>query len=146
MNAMTNDAFAEAVLKMSKPQRPFEPAATYIPAGDCIEFVWAPDDYRALRLDGLVTVYYSRKTNQVVGGLIKGVRAFCEKIKEKCPGFRLSIAVKPTSLEYIFLAQMWTEPPTPKDETITRTYEELIAAAKQQPVNVDIGDVCQATG
>jgi hypothetical protein len=91
-------------------------------------------------------VYYSRKTNLVVGGLIKGVRAFCRRMLEKCPGFRVSIEVKPVKLEYIFLAQLWTEPRSPNDETITKTYEELISAAEQQKVDVDIGDVCQTAG
>lgn len=146
MKTMTNEEFAKAVLGVGNPQKPFKPKATYIPAGDCIEFVWSPDDYRAHRIDGLVTVYHSRKTNLVVGGLIKGVRAFCRKMLAKCPGFRVSIEVKPVKLEYIFLAQLWTEPRRPNDETITKTYEELISAAARQKVDVDIGDVCQTAG
>jgi hypothetical protein len=146
VKAITNEEFAKAVLGMRDPQRPFKPGATYIPAGDCIEFAWAPDNYRAHRIDGLVTVYYSRNTNRVVGGLIKGVHAFCRKMHEKFPGFRLSIEVRPVQLEYIFLAQLWTEPLKPGNEELVRIYKELISVAKQQKVDVDIGDVCQATG
>jgi len=146
MKPMTNDKFAEAVSKIGAPQKPYKPSAVYIPAGDCIEFTWAPDDYRAHRIDGLVTVYYSRNTNLVVGGLIKGVRAFCRKMSEKFPGFRLSIEVRPVNLTYIFLAQLWTEPRKPGGENIVKVYEELIAAAEQKKVDVDIGDACQTAG
>jgi hypothetical protein len=74
MKALTKDEFARAVLGLPGPQVPFQPEAVYIPEGDCIEFVVAPDDHFARRIDGLVTVYYSRKTGNIVGALIKGVK------------------------------------------------------------------------
>jgi len=62
---MKKEEFAEAVLRLANVQEPFRPTAAYIPDGDCIEFVMAPDDYVARRMDGLVTVYYSRQTGEV---------------------------------------------------------------------------------
>ncbi len=144
MKALANDKFAASVMGLGTPKRPFKPTATYIPSGDCIEFVVAPDDYKAQRLDGLVTVYYSRKTGKVVGGLIKGVKAFCQRVSQHAPGFRISVEVRPLRLEHVFLAQLWTESPNPSDVAIIRVYEELIKVSGQQDLAVDVGDLCQA--
>jgi hypothetical protein len=143
MKAMTNDQFAEAVLRMADSQEPFKPSATYIPEGDCIEFLVAPDNYRARRIDGLVTVYYSRKTNRVIGGLIKGVHAFCKKMEKKCPGFRLSIAVRPVRVDYFFLAQLWTQPRSEGGSEFVRAYQELLQMPNVPTLEVDAGDLCQ---
>lgn len=141
MKPMTNDEFAQAVLRMASPERPFKPSATYIRDGDCIEFVIAPDDYVARRLDGLVTVYYSRKTGGVVGSLIKGVSGFCRKMLKRYPGFRIAIEGRTVKLEHIFLAQLWAEPPKAEDLAVVRTYRELIAFAEEQGFVVEI-DSC----
>lgn len=142
MKAMTNEKFAKAVMGMANGRRPFEPHVTYIREGDCIEFVIAPDDYYAHRIDGLVTVYYSRKTNNVVGSLIKGVNGFCKKMLGRFPGFRISIEGCTVKLEHIFLAQLWTKLPSSTDVAVTRTYRELIQAAEDQDLTVDIDEQC----
>ena len=144
MKAMNNDKFAEAVLRLAKVQVPFRPTAAYIRDGDCIEFVIAPDDYRARRMDGLVTVYYSRETGKVVGSLIKGVSGFCRKMLKQMPGFRIAIEGGTVKLEHIFLAQLWTQPPDPKDVKLLRTYDALISAAGKVDVVVDLDDLCPA--
>lgn len=141
MKELTNDEFAQAVMRLAKPQRPFKPSATYIREGDCIEFVIAPDDYRAHRIDGLVTVYYSRRSGAVVGSLIKGVSEFCRRVLARFPGFGIAIQGRTVQLEHLFLAQLWSEPPNP-EEIVVRTYRELIAAAEQEKVAVDIDDLC----
>ena len=142
MKAMTNDEFADAVLGLKNLQQPFEPHATYIREGDCIEFVIAPDNYYAHRIDGLVTVYYSRETGSIVGSLIKGVSSFCRKILAKFPGYRISIQGSTVKLEHIFLAQLWSEPPNESNVAVTRTYQELIQAAEERDLTVDMDDVC----
>jgi len=142
MKAMTNKEFAEAVMGMADVQQPFQPHATYIREGDCIEFVIAPDDYVAHRIDGLVTVYYSRETGNVVGSLIKGVGEFCRKMLSQFPGFRILIEGCAVKLEHIFLAQLWTQPPSSPDVALTRTYRELIQAAEDQDIAVEIDKLC----
>ena len=143
MKAMSNERFAEAVLGMERSRKSFKPSATYIPEGDCIEFMFAPDNYRAHRIDGLVTVYYSRKTDRVIGGLIKGVRAFCKKMEGKYPGFRMSIEVRPVRVDYFFLAQLWTQPSESTGTEFVRAYRELLQMTNEQPLEVDAGDLCQ---
>ena len=144
MKGMANNQFAKAIMSLERPKGPFKPRATYIPEGDCIEFVVSPDDYYGVRLDGLVTVYYSRKTNKVIGALIKGVRGFCKKIGKKFPGFQFTVEVRPLKIEYLFLAQAWTEPPSPKDVEVRRSYDELIKVSEKENMSIDIGDVCRA--
>ncbi len=73
------------------PPRQFQPTATYIRSGDCIEFVARPGRYRAERLDELVTVYLSEEDGEIVGSLIKGVRELCRQLNEKLPGFKINV-------------------------------------------------------
>ena len=137
MKAMSNDDFAASVLAMANVQRPFTPTATYIPEGDCIEFVVAPDDHYAERIDGLVTVYYSRKTHEIIGSLIKGVRAFVEKILETLPGFKIEVEAGPVRLDHLFLARVWTQGADPKAVAVM-TYRRIIELAQQQNLQVDL--------
>ena len=127
MKAMTNDEFAEAVAQMAEPGAPFEPKATYIPEGDCLEFLASDDDYYAERVDGLLTVFYSRKTKEIIGSLIKGVKGF---IAERCPGLMIEIEAGPVKLSHLFLAQLWSEQREP-NSLIVRTYRRLIEVAEQ---------------
>ncbi len=142
MKTMDNSQFAEAVLKMVDFDDEFTPIATYIREGDCIEFIMAQDDYYAQRLDGLVTIYYSRETGNIVGSLIKGVKAICKKIMTNNPGFRITIEGKSVKLEYLFLAMLWSDPNI--TSIAHRTYKELIDAAEQGETSVDLDDICVA--
>jgi hypothetical protein len=65
---------------LSLPDRPFSPFAEYDADGDCIEFFVKPDPYYAERIDALLTVYRSQKTQEVVGSLIEGVSHVCREI------------------------------------------------------------------
>ena len=135
MSAMSNEDYADAVLRMGQQASAFSPMATYIPEGDCIEFIISPDDYYAQRIDGLVTVYYSRKTKQLAGSLIKGVQRFCQEILSKYPGFKIELESGCVKLEHIFLAHLWQEA---RETMIVRTYRELIHAAEQGDVHVEM--------
>src|SRR5947209_1689017 len=77
MTPLSNDRFAEEVMRLAKPVSPFVPVVTYDPDGDCIEFLAKPDNFYAERIDDLVTVYYSQETREVIGSLIKGVTKYC---------------------------------------------------------------------
>jgi hypothetical protein len=107
----------------------FQPTATYIPEGDCIEFVARPGPYRAKRLDDLVTVYLSENDDEIVGSLIKGVRELCHRLTEKLPGFRINVEGGRIRLEHLFLAHLWSGPrPSPFVEL---TYRRLIEVAEE---------------
>jgi len=125
MKAMSNNKFAEAVLQMAELDEPFRPQATYIPEGDCLEFLVAPDDYYAERVDGLLTVYYSRESGEIIGSLIKGVKGF---IAKKFPGFMIEVEAGPVKLSHLFQFQLWSEQREP-DDIVVRTYRKLIEVA-----------------
>lgn len=130
------DNFMAEMEAMFGPPRPFQPTATYIPAGDCIEFLARPGRYRAERLDDLVTVYLSETDDQIVGSLIKGVRALCRQLTEKLPGFRINIEDRRIRLEHLFLARLWSEP-TP-DKLAEKTYRQLIQVAEETGVEAEL--------
>jgi hypothetical protein len=130
MKPMTNDEYADAVLREGQLPPPFRPTVTYVPEGDCIEFVVSDNDYHAERIDGLVTVYRDEQTGEIVGSLIKGVRRFVEKVLQRCPGFKIEIEDQRVKLEHIFLAQLWSEPRR-REDMLVRTYRKLIEVAER---------------
>jgi hypothetical protein len=144
MKALSHRDFAESVLAMAGLHGPFTPSATYIPEGDCVEFVFAPDDYYGERIDGLVTVYYSRKTGEIIGSLLKGIRAFFGKVTQSCPGFAIEIKAGRVRLEHIFLARLWTQEKS--SEIVVRKYQKLIEAAKETNIEVDLPESATAPG
>lgn len=142
MNVMSNAEFAEAVLRMAAPTEQFEPTTTYDPDGDCIEFIAQPDDFYAERIDDLVTVYYSRTSNEVIGSLIKGVSSFCEKMVEKFPGFMIEIRDGKVRLQHLFRARLWADQAAdPKDVRVI-TYQKLIEVAEQADAEAEVSTAC----
>lgn len=133
------DEFMAEMEAMFGPPREFQPTATYIPAGDCIEFVARPGRYHAQRLDDLVTVYLSDECDEIVGSLIKGVRALCQQLTEKLPGFKINVEDGRIRLEHLFLAHLWSEP-TPS-KVIERTYRKLIEVAEETGVEAELCEV-----
>jgi hypothetical protein len=138
MTVTSNDEFAKRMLLLARPAEQFEPAATYDPDGDCIEFLAKPDPYYAERVDDLVTVYYSPETGDVVGSLVKGVRQFCNEFTKRNPGFRIVVEDGPIRLEHLFLARLWSSSRDPR-EIATLTYRKLIDVAGQTVVD---GELC----
>ena len=138
MKALTNDEFAKVVLSMPSPEEPFQPTATYDPDGDCIEFLIKPDNFYAHRIDDLVTVYYSEKTNELVGSFIKSVRAFCKKLIQQNPWFAIVVDEPPVRLSHLFVAQLMQLPGSPDQAQLhlITTYKELIKRADQE--NIDM--------
>lgn len=132
----SGDEFMAEMEGLFGPPEPFQPTATYIPAGDCIEFVARPGRYHAQRVDDLVTVYLSEENNEVVGSLIKGVQALCKQLTEKLPGFRINVDDGRIRLEHLFLAHFWSEPAPNK--VIERTYKKLIEVAEETGVETEL--------
>jgi len=137
MRTMSNDEFADAVMRIADGIEPSWPQVTYIPEGDCLEFVTAPDDYRAERIDGLVTVFYSRETGEIVGSLIKGVKGFCARLTKRLPGFMIEIHAGPVKLSHLFLARLWMEDLKIEDMTV-RTYRRLVEVAEQANAKAEL--------
>ena len=130
-----DDFMAEMEAAFGPPQE-FKPTATYIPAGDCIEFVARPGRYRAQRLDDRITVYVSEQTGEIVGSLIKGVQALCRQLGERYPGFKINIEDGRIRLEHLFLAHFWSEPLPSKP--VQRTYRTLIEVAEETKAEAEL--------
>jgi len=130
------DDFMTEMESMFGPPQEFQPTAMYIPAGDCIEFVARPGRYHAQRLDDLVTVYLSEENDEIVGSLIKGVRALCRQLNEKLPGLKINVEDGRVRLEHLFLAHVWSEPVA--DKLIERTYKKLIEVAEETGAEAEL--------
>ncbi|HET6248155.1 MAG TPA: hypothetical protein VFE47_10700 [Tepidisphaeraceae bacterium] len=132
----TGDEFLAEMEARFGPPEDFHPTATYIPDGDCIEFIARPGPYRAQRLDDLVTVYLSEADDEIVGSLIKGIQKLCRQLTEKLPGFKVNVDDGRIRLEHLFLAYTWSEPLQSK--LIQRTYRKLIEAAEATKAEADL--------
>src|SRR5665213_284351 len=137
MKSMSHKEYADAVTRMVSPAVDFVPTTTYDPDGDCIEFITKNDDFYAERIDELVTIYYSRESNEIIGSLIKGVRGFCKKILERCPGFKIEIHDGRVKLEHLFLAKMWSSDVELGDVKVVM-YRKLIEAAEEAKAEADM--------
>jgi len=107
MNNNTQKKFEDIALGYLDENIEFVPTATYDEDGDCVEFLARPDSFYAERIDDLVTVYYSQETDEIIGSLVKGVSGYCQKLKEKMPGFIVEIHEGSIMLGHLFLARMW---------------------------------------
>lgn len=72
----------------------------YSPEGDCVTYFVKPDRCIADRIDELVTVYHSMKTNELVGCTIKGVH----RILSTLGNFGVSVEDGEVSLGLFFMA------------------------------------------
>jgi hypothetical protein len=93
---------------LAQPQSEFSPFADYDADGDCIEFFMKPDPHYAERADGLLTVYRSQETKEIVGAQIKRVTALCADILGKFPGFRVEVHDGKVPLVHIFRIRLWS--------------------------------------
>jgi hypothetical protein len=137
MNALSNDDFAEQVMRLATPAEPFEPVVTYDRDGDCIEFLAKPGNFYAERLDDLVTVYCSQETDEVIGSLIKGVSKFCTDLLKRMPALRIVIQDKRVKLEHIFIARLCSFETSPED-VVTLKYRKLIEVAEESEAEAEL--------
>jgi hypothetical protein len=101
----------------------FEPFAEYDPAGDCIEFFVSNVPFYGKRLDGWVTAYYCEATNELVGGLIKGV---VTSLLPRFPGIRVDIHGDQVAVGFLLRAPAYQETSQEKQ----RVYKAMIAQAE----------------
>ena len=107
--------------------------------GDCLEVLLSSDNFRAERLDSLVTVYVHRETGELVGVLVKGIHCFIEKLVERIPGFKLEIMDGKVKLEYLFTAGLWNHGTA--NPTLVRTYQKLRQMAEEADLEVELESV-----
>ena len=142
MTTMSNDEFAKRMMLLAKPAGEFKPSAYYDADGDCIEFLAKPDAFFEERLDDLVTVYYSQKTGEVIGSLIKGVSKLAKRLAQKLPGFMITIEDGRIRLEHLILAGMWLQKSEPQAIGVL-TYKKLAEIAERTSVDVS-AELCSA--
>ena len=143
MTIMSNDEFAKRMVLLAKPACEFKPTAYYDSDGDCIEFLAKPDPFREERVDDLVTVYYSQKTGEVIGSMIKGVSKLAQRLKQKLPGFMITIEDRRIRLEHLFLAGMWLQKSEPQAIDVL-AYKKLAEIAQRTSVDVSADLCCPA--
>jgi hypothetical protein len=132
MTAISNADFAGQMLKLAEGAPAFQPAATYDADGDCIEFLMKPDPFYGERIDDLVTVYYNQESKEIIGSLIKGVRAFLKKH----PGLQIDIQDRRVRLVHLLRASYWNK--TDPQQIESRTYRKLIEAAEESNVQAEL--------
>lgn len=131
MNNSLNNKFVESALRFLDEDIKFTPVATYDEDGDCVEFLISPDSFYAARVDNLVTVYYSRETNAIVGSLIKGVSKYCREIRKKMPGFGVIIQEGSIMLGHLFLIRMLE---SDMENMQVLVYKKLQAVAEEKKI------------
>jgi len=107
------------------------PAGHYNKDGDCIEIYFERDNYRAVRVDDLLTVYKSRSDGRLVGALIKGAKRFVRRLVEVKPGASVDFPSDSVNLSYILTAAIWENP----DKDQQKIYIELREAADDMVVD-----------
>jgi hypothetical protein len=137
MRTLSNDEYAKKVLEITGKAKPFEPEAYYDPDGDCIEFIVKPDNFYAERVDDLLTVYYSEKTKEIIGCLIKGVSSFCKHLMKKLPGFAFDIEAGRVRLGLLLRAWVWSEL-SKDDKILVLTYKKLADSADEMNVETEL--------
>src|SRR5439155_17317666 len=135
MTIMSNEEFAKRMMLLAKPAAEFRPTAYYDSDGDCIEFLAKADPFYEERVDDLVTVYYSQKTGEVIGSLIKGVSKLTKRLAEKLPGFLITVEDGRIRLEHLFLAGMWLQESEPNAIGVL-AYKKLAEIAERTSVDV----------
>jgi hypothetical protein len=140
MTTMSNEEFAKRMMLLAQPASEFKPEATYDPDGDCIEFLAKPDPFYEERVDDLLTVYYSQRTHEVVGSLVKGVSKLAKRMTERLPGFAITIEDRRVRLEHFLLAGMWLRESQATSIQVL-VYKKLAQIAEKTDVEVS-ADLC----
>jgi hypothetical protein len=131
-----NVAYEEFIDKLlGEPEREFAPFAEYDADGDCIEFFAAPGPFYAERIDGMLTVYRSRETKEIVGSLIKGASHLCKELLGKYPNLRIEVHDGKIRLVHIFRAKLWLLPR--ENEEIIHIYKLLADTADASKAEID---------
>jgi len=126
------------ILGMVPESEPEFPFVAYDADGDCVEFLSTGEGFYAERVDSLVTVYRSRESDEIIGSLVKGVRAHLDKIIGKCPGFRVEVQDGKIKLSHLFSQRMWGEGDILAEKALTLTYQKLRDVAEDCDAEADL--------
>lgn len=132
-----DDAFAQGLMARVQTGSWSGPKVFPNRDGDCIEVLLSNENYRAERLDSLVTVYVNRENGELVGALVKGVRSFVRKMVERIPGFKIEIMDGKVKLEYLFTAGLWSHD-TPANRILVQRYRKLRQIAEDADLEVEL--------
>ena len=106
-------------LNRNKPEG-FEPRPRYLREADAMVFFFKSDESYAQRLDNIVTIYRSEKTQELVGCKIKGVTAILNELGD----FNLRVKGEGIDLRWIFYAYSKTAQDSEARETYRRLSQE----------------------
>lgn len=130
MKPISNSELARFINELPPPDQ-FRPTATFDPDGDCIEFMFHPDDFYAERIDDVVTVYYSRTSGELIGSVIKNLSA----LKRKHPAaFAISVQDGKVQLKHLFVAVAALLGKFDVSNAHLLVYRKLIKAAEDNEV------------
>jgi hypothetical protein len=132
-----NDAFAQELMARVHTEPWSGPKVFRNRDGDCVEVLLSNDNYRAERLDSLVTVYVNRENGELVGALVKGIRSFIRKMVDRIPGFMIEIIDGKVKLEYLFTAGLWSHN-APENRVLVQTYRKLRQIAEDADLEVEL--------
>lgn len=83
------ESLSEFVHRTSGQSEPgYDPEPWYNVAGDCMECNFRPDEFYACRVDSVLTLYRSIKTEEIVGFQVKAARAIHEILGDFCVEYR----------------------------------------------------------
>ena len=126
------DDFINELLAL--PTREFAPFAMYDADGDSIEFFMKRDPYFGERVDGSLTVFRSRDTNEIVGALVERVSVLCKTILGILPGFKVEGCGGKLPLVHIFRARLWSL--RAEEDKIVQIYRFLAEKAEEHKAEV----------
>ena len=127
----TNDDFVNSVLEELGQPEPFSPMACYNADGDCVEFYLSNEPHFAKRLDGWVTVFYSEKTGEVVGGFVKGVQG---NLLRRFPGLKLYIEGNEVDVTVLLRGPALEA----DDEMRQKTYKAILDKIEEHPIKAEL--------
>jgi hypothetical protein len=132
MKELSNAKLAKFIETLPGSTGSFTPSATYDPDGDCIEFMFAPDDFYAERIDDILTVYYSRVTGELIGSLVKNISA----IKQKHPCvYAISVEDGKVQLRHLLVAAAGV---LDLDQSQLLIYRKLVKAAEESHAEAEL--------
>lgn len=116
---------------LSGPDGPFKPVAYYDENGDCVEFIAKRGPFRGKRFDDLLTVYYDRETDEIVGSQIKRI----SKVLKDHPGIVIYIREKGrVRITHIIRARAYQS----GDAELVKVYGELVRMAEESKAEAEI--------
>lgn len=109
------------------------PTWYYDEEGDCIEFVTSDERFYAERKDQWVTAYYSFKTGELVGSMIKDVTL----LLQQNPGFAgIELHEGRVSLSHLYRLSGWTC--SKQSAEVEQVYRQLIKCAEDSKAQVEL--------